>query len=351
MSSPFAFLPFFSIGMGSFGDEVDLHADYSEEQFFDFAEKAPLRFAPGSDWNYSNTAFVTLGILIHKLTGKFYGDFLKERIFLPLNMRTASIISEADIVPNRAAGYRLEGGQLKNQEWVSPSNNSTADGSLYLTVDDLAKWDAALYTDFPLKRSALREIFSPVKLIDGTEHPYGFGWHVDNVADRRFVFHGGAWQGFKSFIGRFPDDRLTIIFFANLWDTRDFKLAGDLASFFYPRIQRPAVPTIEDTDPKTTRLVHDTLLQISAGNAKQESFSVEAHANNLPQKFRQLEKTLRSLSIPVAVIFMSELIDQRNKGRIRTFRYLLSDVTKSFICTITLNSDDKIAELDIEPNK
>jgi len=190
-----------------------------------------------------------------------------------------------------------------------------------------------------------------VKLIDGTEHPYGFGWHVDNVADRRFVFHGGAWQGFKSFIGRFPDDRLTIIFFANLWDTRDFKLAGDLASFFYPRIQRPAVPTIEDTDPKTTRLVRDTLLQISAGNAKQESFSVEAHANILPQKVRQLEKTLRSLSIPVAVIFMSELIDQRNNGRIRTFRYLLSDVTKSFICTITLNSDDKITELDIEPNK
>jgi len=157
-------------GMGSFGDEVDLRADYSEEQFFEFAKKAPLGFTPGSDWNYSNTAYVTLGILIHKLTGKFYGDFLEERIFGPLNMRTARIISETDIIPNRAAGYRLVGGELKNQEWVSPSNNTTADGSLYLTVDDLVKWDAALYTDFPLKQSTLRETFSAVKLRDGAEH-------------------------------------------------------------------------------------------------------------------------------------------------------------------------------------
>jgi len=338
-------------GMGSFGDEVDLRADYSEEQFFEFAKKAPLGFTPGSDWNYSNTAYVTLGILIHKLTGKFYGDFLEERIFGPLNMRTARIISETDIIPNRAAGYRLVGGELKNQEWVSPSNNTTADGSLYLTVDDLVKWDAALYTDFPLKQSTLRETFSAVKLRDGAEHPYGFGWHVEKVGGTRFVFHGGAWQGFKSFIGRFPDDKLTIIFFANLWDTRDFKLAGDLASFFYPQLKRRVLPTIDDTDPKTTRLVRNTLLQISTSKASQESFSAAGRADIFPQKIKHLEQTLRSLSIPVAVIFTSDLLDRHDDGGMRKYRYLLSDVTKSFVCTVIVNSNDEIDALDIDEHK
>ena len=78
--------------------------------------------------------YVTLGILIHKVTGKFYGDFLAESIFKPLGMTSTRVISEADIVPNRAAGYRLVNNELKNQEWVSPSTNSTADGSLYFTV-------------------------------------------------------------------------------------------------------------------------------------------------------------------------------------------------------------------------
>jgi CubicO group peptidase (beta-lactamase class C family) len=68
------------------------------------------------------------------------------RLFKPLGMSTTRIVSEADIIPNRAAGYRLENGQIKNQEWVAPLANSTADGSLYFTILDLVKWDAALYT-------------------------------------------------------------------------------------------------------------------------------------------------------------------------------------------------------------
>src|SRR5207237_1534688 len=100
-----------------------------------------------------------LGILISKVTGKFYGDFLQERIFKPLGMNSTRIISEADIVPNRAAGYRMQKGELKNQEWVSPSMNTTADGSLYLTVLDLAKWDAALYAEKLLKKSSLDQMW------------------------------------------------------------------------------------------------------------------------------------------------------------------------------------------------
>ena len=94
-------------------------------------EAIPPAYPPGTDWAYSNLGYVTLGILIHRVSGQYFGDFLQERVFKPLGMSTTRIISEADIIPNRAAGYRLENGQLKNQEWVSQSANSTADGSLY----------------------------------------------------------------------------------------------------------------------------------------------------------------------------------------------------------------------------
>src|SRR6185369_2266234 len=109
----------------------------------------------------SNVGYVMLGILIGKITGKFYGEFLNERIFQPLDMTTARVISEADIVPNRAAGYRLVQGALKNQEWVSPSTNSTADGSYYVTILDLAKWDSALYRDKPLTQASREKIWTP----------------------------------------------------------------------------------------------------------------------------------------------------------------------------------------------
>ena len=151
-------------------------------------------------------------------------------------MSTARIISETDIVPNRAAGYRLVNGQLKNQNWVSPSLNTTADGALYLTVYDMAKWDAALYTEKLLKRSSLEQMWTPVKLNDGKTYPYGFGWAVGEVRGHWIVEHGGAWQGFKSYIARYLDDKLTIVLFANQARTNPGKLVHDVAALFNPEL-------------------------------------------------------------------------------------------------------------------
>src|SRR4029078_635378 len=98
----------------------------------------------------------------------------------PTRLKTARVISETDIVPHRAAGYRLVKGEVKNQEWVSPTLNTTADGSLYFSILDLAKWDAALYTEKLLKRSSLEQMWTPAKLNDGQPNPghYGFGWEI-----------------------------------------------------------------------------------------------------------------------------------------------------------------------------
>ena len=338
-------------GMGDYPDEIDLRRDYTEDQYLEFFKKAPLNFAPGTRWDYSNVGYVTLGGLIRKVTGKFYGDFLQEEIFKPLGMTSARVISEADIVPNRASGYRLVNGALKNQQWVSPSTNSTADGSLYFSILDLAKWDAALYTDSPLKQSSLDQIWTPVKLSDGKQKGYGFGWFTDRIHNRRIVFHGGAWQGFKSFIVRFPDDKLSIIFFANSWETRDFRFARGLAAIFYPEFAFSPVNTIEDTEPKVTSLVRRVLLQLANGRRDENLFTTELRAELFPALARQIGESLNKFSLPVAIINSSELVERRDESNLRVYRYVLTDIGRTLSCRVKITSDDKIASLESDEVK
>ena len=211
-------------GIADYGGEEDtmgkgvinFRKDYTEEELVQAFAKMPKDFPAGQKWSYSNTGYVLLGVIIHRVTGEFYGDFLQERIFGPLGMTSTRIISEADIVPRRSSGYRLVKGEWKNQEWVAPTLNTTADGALYTNVLDLAKWDAALYTTKLIKRSSLDAMWTPVKLTNGETYPYGFGWDLASKDGRRAVSHDGAWQGFTMSITRYLDERLTVIVMTNL---------------------------------------------------------------------------------------------------------------------------------------
>ncbi len=223
-------------GLGDYPPDFDFRQDYTEDELLARLSEVPLQFQPGKKWSYSNVGYVTLGILVSKVSGEFYGEFLQERIFKPLGMKTARIISEADIVTNRASGYQLVKGGLKNQDWVSPTMNTTADGSLYLTVDDMARWDAALYTETLLKKASLDQMWTPVKLNDGQTRPYGFGWIVDEVHHHRLISHDGAWQGFESGIDRFVDDRLTVVAFDNLADSNLEKIMHGVESLYNPEL-------------------------------------------------------------------------------------------------------------------
>jgi len=225
-------------GIKNYGNrDLNYRLDYTDEELVKKAASFPLDFAPGEKWSYSNTGYVLLGIIIKKASGKFYGDLLRERIFAPLKMDTARVITEEDIVPNRAAGYRLVKGELKNQSYVSPSLNRTADGSLYLTVLDLAKWDAALYTEKLLKRASLELMWAPVKLNNGRTHPYGFGWGLGDVRGHKLIEHAGAWQGFTAHIARYVDDKLTIIVMTNLAGGGPGAIAHGVAGLYNPELR------------------------------------------------------------------------------------------------------------------
>lgn len=221
-------------GFTDYPKNFNFRKDYSEADLLKIVTGIPLAFPPGTKWSYSNLGYLTLGVMIHRVTGNFYGDMLQARIFRPLGMTTTRIMSEADIIPNRASGYRLIKGELKNQEWVSPTLNTTADGSLYFSILDLAKWDAALYTEKLLKRSSLEEMWTVARLNDGKPNSghYGFGWEITSSHGHRLIDHEGAWQGFKTRISRYVDDKLTVVVLANLAEADPGKIAEHVAEFY-----------------------------------------------------------------------------------------------------------------------
>lgn len=223
-------------GFTDYPEDFDLQRDYTEDELLKRIMTIPLQFRPGEKWAYSNLGYVTLGILINKTTGRFYGDFLQERIFRPLRMDTARIISEANIVSNRAAGYVLVKGELKNQPWVAPMVNTTADGALYLTVLDMAKWEVALCSEKILSKASLAQMWTPGKLSDGRTCDYGYGWFVKNSHGRRIIEHGGSWQGFKAHIARYPDQELTVVIFANLAQAKTVEMAHAVAAICNPKL-------------------------------------------------------------------------------------------------------------------
>ena len=236
-------------GLGDYPEDFSLQKDYTEDDLLKMITSQKLSFKPGEKWSYSNLGYVTLGIMIGKVTGKFYGEFLKERIFEPLGMTSTRIISEADIIPNRAAGYELREGGLKNQTWVSPSLNTTADGSLYFTVEELAKWDEAMDSAKLLSRASLQQMWTPAKLNNGTTADYGFGWSIDKTASgHKLIEHGGAWQGFTSHISRYPDDHFSIMTLCNRGGADCTYIAHNVAGLYHPELA-PAKHTAKQLDP------------------------------------------------------------------------------------------------------
>ncbi|MEP7064452.1 MAG: serine hydrolase domain-containing protein [Gemmatimonadota bacterium] len=224
------------------GGPISLRADYTEEQLVRIIESLPIEFAPGEKWEYCNSNYLLLGAVIRKASGKFYGDFLEQRVFKPLGMTSTRVISEEDIIPNRAAGYQLMDGRLRNQEWVSPSLNTTADGALYFNVLDLAKWDAALYGERLLKKSSFDQMWTVGKLKSGKPNPsgYGFAWFIDTINGHRVVQHSGTWQGFRTYIARYLDDGVTVVVLTNLGESDPAKITHGIAGLYRHELTPPA---------------------------------------------------------------------------------------------------------------
>lgn len=325
---------------------VDLRRDYTEEELARFAFKLTLEFPPGSRWNYSNTGYVLLGIIIHKRSGQFYGDLLHDRVFVPLGMKTARIISEEDIVPNRAGGYRLVKGALKNQEWVSPTLNTTADGALYLSLRDMIAWDKGLRAGAILKPGSWALINEPVKLNSGRRYPYGFGWSVDTLNGSPRLHHGGSWQGFKTYISRYLGEELTIIVLANLAQSDPERFVDGIAGILAPPLAPPELKPIPDTEPEV-RARLDGLLRLAREGRLSPAEFAYLRAGFFPDVATAYQERLTKFG----AIRRVSLLQRKELGDDRVYTYELDSATESLIVTLGLAADGKVSIFSIRPKE
>jgi CubicO group peptidase (beta-lactamase class C family) len=226
--------------------EQTLRKDYTHQEIIDLVANEPMEFAPGANQEYNNTGFFLLGMIIEKVTDKTYNAFLTKRIFQPLGMTQTRLNDLQDIIPNRAQGYKWEENTIRHDEFVSPTQPFSA-GALVSTINDMIKWDAALRTDKILPKSVLEEMWTPTKLNNGGVAPLGFGWNAENINEHRLISHGGGIQGFRTFIARFVDDKLTVIVLinANNENGDPWAIAQSIAQRYLPALFAPKPPAVE----------------------------------------------------------------------------------------------------------
>jgi len=322
---------------------IDLQKDYTEDDLAKIAFGLPLEFAPGSRWNYSNTGYVLLGIIVHKVSGTFYGDVLATRVFKPLGMTTARVISEADIVPNRAAGYERPDGEVKNQRWVAPTLNTTADGSLYFSVNDLIAWDRGVRARAILKPESWNEILQPVHLTSGKTYPYGFGWFLDERAGTPLQEHGGSWQGFKTQFSRFIGDDLSIVVLANLAEARPSRIADGIAAIVNPALAVPPLAPIEDREPQVTARL-ETLLDAARQGALVPADFAYMRAGFFPEGAKAVQQQLQRLGSPGRLVLVRRIT--RGDDRLYTYQVAFGGETLQY--RVGLAPDDRISSFALD---
>ncbi|HEU4401096.1 MAG TPA: serine hydrolase domain-containing protein [Candidatus Polarisedimenticolia bacterium] len=182
-------------------------------------------FTPGDRFLYSDAGYEMLALILERVAGMPFADLLKVRILEPLGMNDTMLRDRPDLpVPNRARGYALmRDGFVAFQD--HPLDCLAGSGAVNTTLHDLALWDRALATGRLVPTTTLDQTLRPVRLNDGAESPYGFGWFLNRDLWRRRWEHPGSWRGFQALIVRYPDDRLTVILLANRSDID----LGDLA--------------------------------------------------------------------------------------------------------------------------
>ena len=189
-------------------------------------EQDSTYFKPGSAYRYSNSGYAVLAMIVQKISGKTFAQYLDQNIFKPLGMdSTVAYQNGISTVPNRAMGYAVTDSGIVDSD-QSAYSAVLGDGGIYSNLEDLMKWDSALYTEKLLSKKSLEAAFTPFK------ETYGFGWRIDDYKGHRRLHHTGSTSGFRNVIRRFPDDKFTVIILSNRKEPDVGPLADKLVDMY-----------------------------------------------------------------------------------------------------------------------
>jgi CubicO group peptidase (beta-lactamase class C family) len=198
--------------MESFWNEARL--DLSHEQMIELFSSVPFEFEPGEKYQYNNSAYYLLGLIIEKVSGLEYAEFLERNVFEPLGLHETHYLYNEPIVKHRAEGYEVDNGDLVNDEPLSMRLPYSA-GSLGSSVTDLLAWQKALEEHKLVSKESYEKMRTPAELHDGSSTTYGYGLAMGNLEGRSKISHGGGINGFRAQLSHYPDDDLTVVVLCN----------------------------------------------------------------------------------------------------------------------------------------
>ncbi|WP_435017880.1 serine hydrolase domain-containing protein [Tundrisphaera sp. TA3] len=325
---------------------LSLRQDYAEADLIRMVADEPLEFPPGTRWAYSNTNYVLLGMIVAKAGETSLAAFCRDRIFEPLGMKSTRVNDPRAIIPRRAAGYERSWGVLRLSEWISPSLAATGDGAVVSTALDLAKWEAALDGDRLLPRATLREMWTPGRLADGKPTGYGFGWVIGERRGRPVLEHAGGFPGTSAYIGRFPDEKLSVIVLSNIANAGAAQIGRGIAALYAPSLAAPAPPPPDaKADPAITARHRAALVAWRDGTLDPGLFTPEAKEALFPGPIGDVRKQLAGLG-PLGSFAP---LGMKEADGLRSHRYRATLGEADLILTIGETPDGQIASIRIVP--
>ncbi|HVU11505.1 MAG TPA: serine hydrolase domain-containing protein [Phototrophicaceae bacterium] len=206
-----------------------MRRDLTPQQLCDEFSHMPFDFKPGTRYEYNNSGYFLLGMIIEQISGQSYADYLQEHIFKPLGMRQSYYLSTEPIIPRRASGYvPAPDGSYLNAPFLSMTQPYAA-GSLGSTANDLVLWDKALRENTLISAATLKQMYTAGTLEDGSRIDYGYGWGIRQYQGKNVAEHSGGINGFNTFIVRFYEDGVTVIVLSNRVGFPVAKVAAALA--------------------------------------------------------------------------------------------------------------------------
>jgi hypothetical protein len=283
-------------------------------------------------------------MIIRKVTGETYGDFLRERIFEPLGMTRTTVSPANGTYPGLASGYKWNNG-LHLGDDVAASVKAYAGGGILSTISDMAKWDAALYSEKQLKQSSLEQMWTPARLNDGMKTRYGFGWGTSGRSDggHLVISHEGNFSGFSSGIYRAVDDQLTVIILDNRLDSYDAatELSQKIARLYVWK--GPDYKPIADKEPEITAHLRDIMERAGLGKSQMADFTVAEWAEWKPwQKQAQLDRTAYGPALSLV------LVERKEENGNRSYRYRVQYKFGTILLHAIIDDQNKITRWTVE---
>ena len=303
----------------------------------------PLDFAPGTQWEYSNTNYVLLGIVIEKVTGVSYAQFLEDRILRPSVMIATAYGNAAASSPQLATGYAFDGQRIKpDVPWNLDWGYST--GGLVSNVLDLAVWDTGLLSAKAITLGSLREMWMPVTLRDGSKVPYGFGWSIGTLDGHRIIEDNGGLPGYNGTNATFPNDNFDVVVLANAQSFDGGPIVRKIFEYFFPPTKDQLAAQSAGDDVALAR-ARDVFHRLQTGTLDQSQMTAEAAKRLTSDITSKAKASLSRLGNPAHFTQTDKYVF----GTETVYGYRIEFRAGAIAFTLALDANQKVGELSVQP--